>query len=103
MSQPGDSGGQPAHDALSALEAAIVEALEGLAVATKRAEAAEKKSAELNELMKRFTGNPAQAGEVLTRLKTLEDENTEFHGRLEQGRAGVERLMAKIRFLENQR
>ena len=103
MSQPGDSGGQPVQEALTALEAAVVQALEGLAVATKRAEAAEKKSAELNEMMKRFTGNPAEAGEVLTRLKTLEDENTEFRGRLEEGRTGVERLMAKIRFLENQR
>ena len=103
MSQPGDSGGQPAQDAFAALEGAVGQALERLADVTKRAEAAERKSAELNELMKRFTGNPAEAGEVLTRLKTLEDENTEFRGRLEQGRAGVERLMAKIRFLENQR
>ena len=103
MSQSGDSGGQPAQDAFAALEGAVVQVLERLAVATERAEAAEKKSAELNELMKRLTGNPAEAEEVLNRLKTLEDENTEFSGRLEQGRAGVERLMAKIRFLENQR
>ena len=102
VSQPGDSGGQSAQDAFAALEGAVTEALARLAIVTKRAEAAEKKSAELNELMKRFTGNAAEAGEVLTRLKTLEDENTDFRGRLEQGRDGVERLMAKIRFLENQ-
>jgi hypothetical protein len=57
----------------------------------------------LNALMRRFTGNPEEAGEVLTRLKNLEDENADLRQRLEQGRDGVERLLAKVRFLENQK
>ena len=103
MSKPGDNGGGPAEAAFAALEGAVGEALKRLAIATKRAEAAEKKSAELNQLMSRFTNSPAEAGEVLTRLKRLESENTELNRRLKEGRAGVERMLAKIRFLESQR
>jgi predicted nuclease with TOPRIM domain len=57
---------------------------------------------ELSELVKRFTGDDAEAGLMLTRLKRLEDENADLRGRLDQGRAGVERMIARIRFLENQ-
>jgi len=38
----------------------------------------------------------------MTRLKRLEDENAELRDRLEAGREGVERMIARIRFLENQ-
>ncbi len=39
---------------------------------------------------------------MLTRLKRLEAENADLRSRLTRGRAGVDRLLAKIRFLENQ-
>ena len=94
------SNGEP-KDAFSALEGAIGEALQQLAAMTERAQAAERKSAELNELMSRLTGNPEEAGEVLTRLKMLEEENAVLRSRLERGRDGVERLLKKIRFLED--
>jgi predicted transcriptional regulator len=77
-------------------------ALERLDTMTRRAEAAEKKSAELNDIMRRFTGNPEEAGDLLTRLKTLEDENEDLRVRIGRGREGVERLMARVRFMENQ-
>ena len=102
MSKSGDNGGQPEQEAFAALEGAVGLALDRLAHMTRRAEEAETKSAELGELVKRFTGDEAEAGRFLTRLKRLEEENTDLSGRLEQGRAGVERLLAKIRFLENQ-
>jgi hypothetical protein len=54
-------------------------------------------------LVKRFTGDDAEAGRMLTRMKGLEDENEDLRGRLKTGRAGVDRLLAKIRFLEEQR
>jgi len=38
----------------------------------------------------------------LTRLKNLESENQELLDRLKMGKAGVERLLARIRFLEEQ-
>ena len=103
MSKPGDNGGQPAEAAFAELEGAVGEALKRLAVVTKRAEAAEKKSVELNRLMRTFTDSPAEAGELLTRLEHLESENTELRGRLAQGRAGVKRMLAKIRYLDSRR
>ena len=102
MSKPGDNGGQPEHEAFAALESAVGHALDRLTHMTERVEAAEAKSAELGELVKRFTGDEDEAGRILTRLKRLEEENTDLKGRLEQGRDGVDRLLAKIRFLENQ-
>lgn len=102
MSNPGDNGGQPAREAFVALEGAVGQALKRLSVMTRRAEAAEKKSEELNELMRRVSGNPEEAGDLLSRLKNLEDDNEDLRGRLAHGRAGVDRLLAKVRFLENQ-
>jgi len=102
VSNSGDNGARSARDAFAELEGAVNHALDRLSAMTERAEAAEKKSAELNELMRRFSGSPEQAGDVLTRLKRLEDENADLKGRLEKGRAGVDRLLAKVRFLEGQ-
>ena len=103
MSNSGDSAAPSAQAAFTKLEGVAGETLKHLATMTKRARAAEKEAAELNDLMRRFTGNPREAGEVLTKLKQLEDENQDLRNRLDEGRAGVERLLAKIRFLENQR
>jgi len=52
--------------------------------------------------VRRFTGNEAEAGELMNRLKGLETENVELRGRLEAARAGVDRMIARIKFLENQ-
>ena len=102
MSNSGDNGAPSVQDAFTHLEGVVGETLKELAVMRKRARAAEKEAAELNDLMRRFTGNPKEAGEVLTKLKHLEDENDDLRSRMDEGRAGVERLLAKIRFLENQ-
>lgn len=103
MSNSGDNGGPTPKEAFATLEGSAGRVLERLRAVTRRAEAAERKSAELNELMRRFTGNPEEAGDVLTRLKHLEDENADLKGRLERGRESVDRLLAKVRFLESQR
>jgi predicted nucleic acid-binding Zn-ribbon protein len=102
VSKPEGNGARPAQEAFAALETAVGRALERLDTMTRRAEAAEKKSAELNDIMRRFTGNPEEAGDLLTRLKTLEDENEDLRVRIGRGREGVERLMARVRFMENQ-
>ncbi len=102
MSNPGGNGGPPERAALAALEQAVGVALRRLDEMTLRVRRAEAKSAELDEVVKRFTGDEAEAGRILTRLRTLEEENTELRGRLAKGREGVDRLLSKIRFLENQ-
>jgi hypothetical protein len=39
---------------------------------------------------------------MLTRLEKLESENQDLLFRVEKGKEGVERLLARIRFLEEQ-
>lgn len=102
MSKPADNGGPPEVQAFEALENAVSRALELLEAMEDRLAAAEAKSAELGEVVKRFTGDENEAGRILTRLHTLEDENGDLRRRLDEGREGVNRLLAKIRFLENQ-
>lgn len=101
MSKPADNGGGE-KAAFARLESAVGRLLERLADESRRAEAAEARSTELNQLVQRFTGDEAEAGRLLTRLKRLEMENADLRGRLDRGRTGVERMIARIRFLENQ-
>ncbi len=103
MSKPGDNGERPEEEALTVLEAAVAKAVEQLSHMTRRVEDAEAKSTELEEVVKRLTGDVGEASRLLSRLQRLEDENLDLRERLHQGRDGVERLLAKVRFLENQR
>ena len=103
MSNTGGSGERSDRAALTELESAVGGLLDRLADVSTRAEEAEGKSEELEELVKRFTGDDAEAGRMLTRLDGLEEENQDLRGRLTRGRAGVDKLLAKFRFLEEQR
>ena len=103
MSNIGGNGEQTDRTALTALESAVGGLLDRLSDVSARAVEAEGKSEELEVLVKRFTGDDAEAGRMLTQMKGLEDENKDLRGRLKTGRAGVDRLLAKIRFLEEQR
>lgn len=103
MSNAGGSVEHPERAALRYLDAQVKEAVERLQALRLRAEAAERRSAELQSLLSRFTDDDAAAARALTRLGALEAENAQLRERLEQGRAGVERMMARLRFLEDQR
>ena len=100
MSNTEVDGGQPERAAFQELDAAVGGLIEELATLKGRASEAESTSAELEELVQRFTGDDAEAGRLLTRLSDLEGENTDLKERLERGRAGVDRLIARIKFLE---
>ena len=102
MSKSGDNGGPPGGQAFEALEQAVAQTIDRIRSMSDRVAAAEAKSAELGEVVKRFTGDEGEADRILTRLRALEEENVDLRGRLERGREGVDRLLAKIRFLENQ-
>jgi len=102
LSKPGDNGGAPEKQAFDELERAVADTLERLQDMAARVDAADAKSAELGEVVKRFTGDQDEGGRILTRLKRLEAENVDLKARLEQGREGVDRMLARIRFLENQ-
>lgn len=103
MSDSGDKEERPDRAAFHALEALVGRAVDRLETLRMRAEAAEAKSAEMEELVRRFTGDDAAAGRLLSRLEALEKENRDLRDRLERGRDGIDRVLARIRFLEEQR
>ncbi|MEQ1855938.1 MAG: hypothetical protein ABL963_05665 [Longimicrobiales bacterium] len=92
----------PDRAAFEALERAVGDLLDRLTWLHDRAALAEEKSEDLQEMLQRFTGSEVDAAQIVSRLRHLESENADLRTRLEQGRAGVDRLLAKIRFLEAQ-
>lgn len=103
MSKPEADGQSADRAALKRLEGAVSKALGQLAEARQRANNVEKHCAELEEVVSRFTKEHGTANLVLTRLRILEKENADLRTRMEKGRDGVERLLARVRFLEGQR
>ena len=102
MSNTGGNGAQPERAALDALERAVGHTLDRLGSLRGRVARSEEKSAELEELLRQFTGNEVEPGQIVARLRVLEEENSELRSRVDEARAGIERLLAKIRFLEDQ-
>lgn len=100
MSNAEGSADRAAFQALERTAGAAVERLRELHV---RAREAEARGAEMQELLRRFTGDAGEADRLLTRLRALESENADLRRRLEAGREGVDRMLARIRFLEEQR
>jgi predicted RNase H-like nuclease (RuvC/YqgF family) len=103
VSSPEDSAAQAERAALHELDRAVGAAVERLRALRTRAEEAETRARDLQELLHRFTGDPEEAGRLLGRLRALEAENTDLRQRLARGREGVERMLARLRFLEEQR
>ncbi len=103
MSKPEADGKSAERAALHRLEDAVKRALAELADARERARTAEAQRAELEQVVRRFTQEDGAANLVLSRVRTLEEENTDLRARLDKGRDGVERLLARVRFLEDQR
>lgn len=102
MSNPGGNGAEPERAAFDALERAVANTLRRLASLNERVARAEGRGADLEELLRQFTGHEVEPGQIVTRLRLLEEENTELRSRVDEARAGIERLLAKIRFLEDQ-
>lgn len=104
MSNPEDSAGASTEKAaLREMERAVGGALERLRSLRARAEEAESRERDLQELLRRFTGDPEEAGRLLGRMRALQEENADLRERLARGREGVERILARLRFLEDQR
>ena len=57
---------------------------------------------ELEGLLKGVTSGEAGPREMIAKLHILEEENRDLRRRLEEGREGVDRLLAQVKFLEEQ-
>ncbi len=102
MSNPEGNGDHAAWSALDELEGVVDAALAEVEQLRRRAAEIEAEHAEMTELLRRFTQDEESPGRLLTRLETLEGENADLRDRLERGRDGVKRMLARIRFMEEQ-
>lgn len=102
MSRPEDSAG--AHErAFERLDLAVSEALAQVRDLRARVNAVETRNEELEALMARFDSGAESPGDYVARMRSLEAENGDLRVRLEKGRDAVERILSRIRFLEEQR
>ena len=88
---------------LPALEAAVSRTVEELRELRKRTADAVRRSDELQALLERFQTGSESPERMKERLERLESENRDLRARIAQGRDGVERLLARIQFLEDQK
>ena len=103
MSNPAGNGEGLEQAAFIELERIVDAPLRQLGEVTRRAEMAEDRNAEFESLNKRFAGDEGDAGQVLHRLAELEEDNENMRSRLEAGQVSVDKLIAKIRFMEEQK
>jgi predicted RNase H-like nuclease (RuvC/YqgF family) len=88
---------------LPALEAAVSRTVEELRELRKRNAEAVRRSDELQALLEKFQSGSESPERMTERLERLESENRDLRARIAQGRDGVERLLARIQFLEDQK
>lgn len=67
----------------------------------RRAAAAEDRAKRSDELLRQFVGGESDPAALTRRLAELEAENRQLRARVETGRREVDRVLARIRFLEN--
>ena len=94
---------QPERAALKRLDGAVKTALLQVRTLGDRARTAEARSKELEALLDRFSAGAEKPGEYVERLRALDEENGDLRGRLANGRETAERLLARVRFLEEQK
>lgn len=104
MSNPEDNRSQKSTEfqAFSRLERAVAEAGARIRELRSNLEKARDRGLEMEGLLQSFTGGEVDPSSLLARLQALEAENLDMKERLEKGKTGVERLLARIRFLEEQ-
>jgi predicted RNase H-like nuclease (RuvC/YqgF family) len=84
------------------LEAAVGRALEEIERLRRRADESDRRCAELETLLGNFQAGDENPAAMKSRLTRLETENRDLHERIGRGRETVERLLARMRFLEDQ-
>ena len=104
MSNPGGAGTEVTErQALARLEAVVGRLLDRTDRLRERTRAAEARVQDVEELLRRFTSGEEDPGQLLEKVRRYEEETRELRERLDEGKAGVERILARIRFLEDQR
>lgn len=85
---------------LESLEEALEGLLDRLDEVEERARSARERAERAEAALREVTGEDSDPGVLLERVERLESENTDLHRRLTAGREAVDRLLSKVRFLE---
>jgi len=96
------SGKTPPQEGFDRLERAVAAAASRVKELAGRLASAQAETRRLEAQLQRFTGGEETPSELLARLQRLEAENEVLHDRIKRGREGVEKLLARVRFLEEQ-
>jgi predicted RNase H-like nuclease (RuvC/YqgF family) len=91
------------RQALARLERAVGGLLSELDHLREQASRGDVRVRDLEDLLRRFTKGEDDPARLLVKVAELEEENSRLKERIHEGREGVERLLARIRFLEDQR
>jgi chromosome segregation ATPase len=89
-------------DSLADLESAVGRALAEIERLREQAAESERRCGELETLLVSFRVGDENPADMKARLNRLEAENRDLYDRIGRGRESVERLLARIRFLEDQ-
>ncbi len=89
-------------EAFRELEGAVARVLAELDQLRRQAGESQLRSGELETLLDSFRAGDESPADMKARLNRLEAENRDLHERIGRGREAVERLLARIRFLEDQ-
>jgi hypothetical protein len=103
VSRSADSPSGADADPLGRLEEALDRALARIRELEAGLADAHSRARELDDALKGVTGGELEPSVLMDRVGALEGENEELRSRLAQGREGIERLLARIRFIEERR
>lgn len=90
------------REALTRLDRAVSRMMEELEQMRERVRRSETKARDAQALLQRFSDGDDDPARQHDRMMALEEENRELRDRLREGREGVERILGRIRFLEEE-
>ncbi len=104
MSDSGENKTDAAErQALTQVESAVERLLEDRASVVERSQELEGRIRELEDLLGKFMKGTVDVASLEEAVGRLSERNAELTGRINEGKEGVERLLSRFRFLENQR
>lgn len=92
--------GASPNQAVKRLEKAVTAALEQVERLEGEVVRMHTQGEALEGLLKGVTSGKEGPREMIDKLQILEEENRDLRSRLDQGRAGVDRILARVKFLE---
>ena len=86
---------------LDSLETAVDLAIAEVKAARGRAARGEERAEQSATMLRQFVEGEEDPGTLSRRVRALEAENRDLRRRIELGRAGIDRIAASIRFMED--